>query len=235
MNKLFASLILTVLCCNSSFTQSKHQLGFVFGPNYFSLRGSDFLDETKSNFGISYGVSYEFILNNRLSIVTGLSFEQKQIDYNSKSEYYYVSEVGQILPLEYSFETKNKYQYFTLPLLLKYNFGKKNLFFINGGLFISSSGKYHKSSKITSEILYNYPINVEKNNFPFADDMSGVDYGISLGVGKSFRLNSKTKLSVELRDNFGLVNIIQDFNQSGENNTIKTNTLNLITQLSFDL
>lgn len=236
MKKLFVIIIITVFYCSLSFSQSNHRLGFVFGPNHFSLRGSNFLDEAKSDFGYFVGVSYEYKLDENLSLVTGMTFEQKRINHSSQFKYAFVNEQGEFITHDYSVETKNKYYYFSLPVLLKYNFGKDKLFFVNGGFFIATTGKHKVSRKTTNETLgYSYTPTTGNYNFPFADDIEGFDYGVSFGIGKSFKLNSITNISVELRDNFGLVNIIQDFNESGVKNTIKTNTLSLITQLSFDL
>lgn len=235
MKRFLVVVIFAILSC-TSFAQSNHRLGFVFGPNHFSLRGSDFLDEAKSDYGYFFGFSYEYKFNKNLSLVTGITIEQKRINYNTQFDYDFFNEQGEIVTHDYSVETKNKYQYFSLPLLLKYNFGKDKSFFVNGGLFIATSGKHKKSTKTTNETLgYSYTPTTGNYNFPFADDIEGFDYGVSLGIGKSFKLNSKTNVSVELRDNFGLVNIIQDFDESELKSTMKTNTLILMIQLSYDL
>jgi len=58
MKRFLVVVIFAILSC-TSFAQSNHRLGFVFGPNHFSLRGSDFLDEAKSDYGYFFGFSYE--------------------------------------------------------------------------------------------------------------------------------------------------------------------------------
>lgn len=237
MKRFLVVLIITIFCFNASFGQSNHRLGFVFGPNHFSLRGSDFLDEAKSDYGVFFGFSYEYKFNKHLSLITGITLEQKIINYDSQFSISFFNELEEYETHDYSVETKNKYQYFSLPLLLKYNIGKNNPFFVNGGFFIATTGKNKKSTRITNETIgysYNNPT-TNKYNFVFANDIDGYDYGVSFGIGKSFSLNSKTNFSIELRDNLGLVNAISGINNRGVSGDIKTNTLNLIAHLSFDL
>lgn len=50
---------LVILFNNISFAQSKYTVGIVFGPNYTSFRGSDFVQETKPGFGFQAGISLE--------------------------------------------------------------------------------------------------------------------------------------------------------------------------------
>lgn len=235
MKRFLVVVIIAAFCCTTCFAQSNHRLGFVFGPNHFSLRGSDFLDEAKSEYGVFFGFSYEYKFNKRLSLVTGVTLEQKRINYSSQFSENYFNDQFEMTTHDYSIKTKNKYQYFSLPLLLKYNIGKDKSFFVNGGFFIATTVNNKKSTRITNETTgYSYTP-TENYNFTFAGDIDGFDYGDSFGIGKSFSLNSKTNFSIELRDNLGLVNAISGINNRGVSGDIKTNTLNLIAQLSFDL
>ena len=60
-----------------------------------------------------------------------------------------------------------------------------------------------------------------------------MDGGLVLGFGKVFKLNEKNDLKLELRENFGLVNTsdVEVYNDG----TIKTNSINLILNWSFNL
>lgn len=230
LKRILLASVFIIFLSNLNFAQNKHRLGVIGGPNYFSLTGTD-LENTESQYGYFFGFSYEYKLNDNFSLVTGIALDKKIIDYNSQASYQYVGENGDLLEENFTISTVNKYKYFTVPLLLRYSFGKKKSFFANGGVFIAASGKNKKSTKITYQTLgYNYyaPTHGEYN-FPLADDISGADYGLSFGIGKIFILNDKLNFLIELRNNLGVANNVN----SGA--TIKTNTLNLIAQLSFDL
>ncbi|MDR6967770.1 hypothetical protein J2X31_001782 [Flavobacterium arsenatis] len=133
--------------------------------------------------------------------------------------------------------TVNKYQYFTIPLLLKYNFGKSKSFFSNAGVFFGPRGKDKKTTKITNTTTgYSYEVQSNGNyNFPLEGSISGPDYGFSLGVGKVFKLSSELNLSIELRNNLGLANLVEGINVEEFRGNIKSNTIMLLTEISFDL
>lgn len=236
MKKVLFITFIVIFFCNSSFSQSKSRFGFVAGVNYFSLRG-DVVNDAESANGISYGVSYEYKFHNRLSFVTGLIIEQKNINYHSEFNITYLNSNFELASDDYYYITKNKFQYFTLPILLRFSFLKNNSVFINGGFFISTTGNVEKTTETKNLTQgYSFESNTQdRNNFPFANDIEGFDYGVSFGLGKSFDINKKSKISLELRNNLGLVNLIDNINKYGNTGNIKTNTISLILNWSFNL
>ncbi|MEO7976359.1 porin family protein [Flavobacterium sp.] len=221
---------------NINYAQSKYNLGLVLGPNYTSFRGSDFLQSTKPDIGFLGGVFIQYQLNNTLSIISGLNFDQKEIENETDYPITYMDEsTGIILHEVINAKTNNKFQYFSLSLVLKYNIGKNKSFYLNGGPYISFLQKHKKKSKFFNRdggtIIYgsNY-----QYNFPLADNVSG-DYGVSFGIGKTFGIDMKNKISIELRDNLGLKNTIEHIQIYDQSGVIKTNTLNLIANWSFNL
>lgn len=236
MKKIFLIIFATTLLYNTSYAQSKYSLGLVLGPNYTSLRGSDFLQSTKPAVGFLGGVSLEYKMNKTLSISTGFNFEQKVIKNETDYTITYMDEsTGMIRNEVINAKTNNKYQYFSFPLLLKCSIGKSKSFYLNGGPYISFLQKHKKDYKFVNRnggsIIYGSDY---KYNFSLADEVSG-DYGVSLGIGKTFEIDVKNKISIELRDNLGLKNTIENIKVYGESGVIKTNSLNLIANWSFNL
>jgi hypothetical protein len=237
MKRILFLIIFLVLSCNESFSQSKNRLGFVFGLNHFSVRGSSFLDEADSDNGNLIGLTYEYKFNKNFSLVTGLLMQQKKLGYNDAYTFEFFDNDGFYTFNDYTIKTTNNYQFYQIPLLIRYNFGKNNSFFVNGGFFWAFTGSISRRTKITN-VTEDYSYNVStdyNNNFLFADRVGGIDSGITFGLGKSFMLAQKVNLSIELRDDLGLQNSISGLNTNGISGTIKTNTLSLLFQLSFDL
>lgn len=236
MKNFFLVLFFLVFGYNDSFAQKNNRLGLVFGVNHFSVRGSSFLDKVDAKNGYLIGLNYEYKFHKKLSVVSGISFEQKNLEYNSASTSSYMDENLNTIDIDFTTKTSNNFQYYSIPLLLRFNFGKNNSFFVDGGVFWAFTGKISRTTKITN-VTENYSYNVptqDNNNFLFADDINGSDGGISFGLGKSFKLTKVTHLSIELRDNLGLKNAISNISLNGITGTIKTNTINLLCQFSFD-
>jgi hypothetical protein len=236
MKKILLAFFAITLFYNTNYAQSKYNLGLVLGPNYTSLRGSDFLQGTKPGFGYLVGVSIEYVINKTFSISSGCNFEQKVIKNESDFGFNYFDETtGMIVLNNINESTNNKYQYLSFPLFFKYSMGKNKSFYLNGGPFISFLQTHKKESKFVNKsgeaIIYS---SAWKYNFPLADEISG-DYGISLAIGKTFEIDMKNKVSIELRYNLGLKNTIEDIQIYGESGVIKTNSLNLIANWSFNL
>jgi hypothetical protein len=235
MKKVLFTIFFITLFNNVSFAQSKYSLGIIFGPNYTSFRGSDFVQETKPGYGFQAGISLEYSINKSFTLGTGLNLEQKIIHYNTDFTVDYISEFGMFEKDIINAETNNKYKYFSVPLFLKYCFGHNKSYFISGGVFISFLQNYKKESsfenKSGGDILYS---SNSIYNFPLAEDVSG-DYGVSFGFGKSFELNEKNKISIEIRDNLGLQNTVDRTSKYGVSGVIKTNCLNLMAGWAFDL
>ena len=235
MKKILFTIFFVAFFNNLNFAQSKFSLGIIGGPNYTSFRGSDFVQETKPGYGFQVGVSLEYKINKSLTLSTGFNLEQKIVHYNTDFTVDYLNEFGFIERDIINAETNNKYKYFSVPFFLKYSFGQNKSYFVNGGVFISFLQNYKKESSFVNksggDIVYSSD---SIYNFPLAEYVSG-DYGVSFGFGKSFELNEKNKISIEIRDNLGLQNTVDGISNYGVSGVIKTNCLNLIAGWSFDL
>lgn len=239
MKKKIFTFLLIALVNTFGFGQSNYNLGLSLGPNYTSFRGSDsLLEKTNSDFGFSGGVFLEYKINKRFAVSSGLNFESKSIIYKANfSDFYLNEQTYEYVNENWNIKTTNKYKYFTVPLLFKYSFGNTKTFFVKGGGFISFLQNHKKKTRAVNDrgqVFENYSSNSSDNNFPLADKVEG-DYGISFGFGKKFQLDKHNAISVELRDNLGLHNVLDGIMSYGQSGVIKTNTLNLIASWSFNL
>ncbi|GEL11496.1 Outer membrane protein beta-barrel domain-containing protein [Flavobacterium glycines] len=235
MKKALLTVFLVVVFNVVGLAQSNYSVGVNFGSNYTSFRGSDILDHTDSGFGYLAGLFVEYRINKNFSINSGLNLEQKSIKYETDYTIsYFDNQTFEYFVEDINVKTINKYKYLTIPLLVKYSFGKSKSFFVNGGGFISfwqsHKQKSHFVNKNGGSIVYS-PSGI---NFPLANDVSS-DYGVSLGLGKIFELDNRNTILIELRDNLGLCNTIDGTFNQGVSGGIKTNSLSLITSWSFNL
>ena len=99
--------------------------------------------------------------------------------------------------------------------------GKKDDFYVNGGLFLG----YLLNSKLSSKN--------SDNDTDTTDMNKKIDAGLVFGFGKVFQLNDKNNLKLEIRENLGMLNT-SDFDVYNDG-TIKTNSLNLILNWNFNL
>ena len=104
---------------------------------------------------------------------------------------------------------------------MKYKFGTNNSFFINGGPFLS----YLLKSELTN--------NYDDTSSDQTDNFKTLDYGLTFGFGKTFKLKNNNELSIEIRENLGLSEI-NDVTVV-DNGFVKTNSINLICNYSFNL
>ncbi|WP_291110509.1 porin family protein [Flavobacterium sp. UBA6195] len=197
--------------------QDKIKFGVNGGLNYASLRGNDLAEDLAP--GISYlvGVSAEFFLKENLSISANLNYENKTAKDNGNV--YLIDEYG--FPTMIKSDSKSIYNYLVLPVYVNYYFGKKDDFYVNGGLFLG----YLLNSKFSSKN--------SDNDTDTTDMNKKIDAGLVFGFGKVFQLNDKNNLKLEIRENLGMLNT-SDFDVYNDG-TIKTNSLNLILNWNFNL
>ena len=206
-------LIIGILLSTTIFAQDNIKIGINAGATYSKFRGNEIIENTDSKFDFLFGVSVEKNLKEDLSIKTNLNYERKSFSNERIVFDEDGSRIGQT-------EIITTFNYLSLPVLIKYNFGVTRQFFINGGPY------------------FGFLLNTKSKTEGFPDDDSTylnkkIDVGISLGIGKKIQLNNMNDLSIELRNNLGLINIsdVEVF----QDGTIKTNSLNLILTWNFQI
>jgi hypothetical protein len=215
MKKTILTLTLTLLISIQLFSQNdnkKLRLGINVGINTFDLKQNNVFDRYDGLIGYNFGISAEYLINEKLSLLSGINYDRKNMIWKN------VSSVDPNFG-SFSAEDKMKFSYINIPISVRYYIGKKNTFFVNTGGF------------------YNYSLNIENETtvketgeditlFEHENVIKKYDYGISLGIGFRFDLNDKNHFSLELRNELGLANI-SDFSNSSLTD-LKTNTIKLI-------
>ncbi|TCI84496.1 porin family protein [Tenacibaculum sp. M341] len=212
--KIAKLLFISILFFNKINAQKRITFGVHGGLNYSSLREKEAFPDSEnlknSEFSFITGISSNYYFSNNLSLKVELNYESKKDSRNIPSS------IQQNFFSYKNSKTITNASFITLPILLKYEFGNsKNPFFINGGTFLGYLIKLEDT----------FP---DETTADFTDRMTNFDFGVSLGVGKKFSMDTKNNLIIEIRDNLGLTSISKFV-------SYKTNSLNLIIGWEFTL
>ena len=218
MKKTVYALLVSIFFISNNFAQSKLKLGVNGGLTYSSFRGNPQIETLEAGFEFLVGVSFEYQLKERLSLVSNINYDRKTATDNP---YIQIIENPEDPSFYGKVKIKFRNQYLSLPILLKYKFGTNNSFFINGGPFLS----YLLKSELTN--------NYDDTSSDQTDNFKTLDYGLTFGFGKTFKLKNNNELSIEIRENLGLSEI-NDVTVV-DNGFVKTNSINLICNYSFNL
>jgi hypothetical protein len=173
--------------------------------------------------GYSVGVSGEFILNNKLSLITNISYERKGLKTQNKVWYYdptidyddckCTTSLG-------TYSTNSNLDYLTITIPLRLNLLNQKLL-VEFGPY---SGYLLKAKSTTTQhwngVKYYTTDNIKKD----------FDFGISIGAGYKQKLGDKYTMTFILRDNIGLINI----NDKNKTETV-TKTSSLLLQIGLTL
>lgn len=221
-------LLLLLLAGSATFAQQKPKFGVNLGSTLSNIRASDsdsypdfFFEDTKYDINFLIGISIEVPLSEKFSLVGNVNYERKTFKKSRKLD-------SPTLPIEgdpnfnpdRTADIKQRLEYITIPLNLKYYVGNQKRFFVNAGPY---AGFFLDSNlKIEGNTIK------DNGNSLF----STMDFGINLGVGTNFKINEKSSLNLEIRHNYGLTDIT-----SKEHDFIKlrTNSFNLIANWQFNL
>lgn len=176
--------------------ENKFELGIGGGPGLSFMRtinNQNSNDKSSLILGYTIGIVTQYNFNSRFSICTNFSQERKGDSYETNSASVHNNQSN------YEIQ-KRQFDYFTMPILLRVNFGEKVKNFVNIGPFFSNLNSY--SSKIVSEKDW-------KND---TDLVSKFDKGITFGMGIYIPSSNQFSFIIELRNNFGIENIKHDYN-----------------------
>jgi len=210
---LLCTLSLSAFCQANLF-----DVGVEGGFNVSSLRGSEIFDDHTSAIGYSGGLSFQYNFKKIFSLRTGGYFERK-----GSSFYYEVrSASGGKLGTA---DGKEKFDYLTVPVLVRATFGNKLAYFFNAGPYFGFLLKQ-------VEHIDGYHDSPETND-DHTDFYKGTETGLSVGLGLAYVLKEKFALSFEARNNLGLTNTSAVEIYDG--GSIKTNALNFLLGFSYKL
>ncbi len=186
-----------------SFAQSHlYEIGSEGGPSLVSLRGYPF--NNKKTIGYSGGIFFQKNISKIVSFRTGAYYEQKGSSY-------------EIIPYIFQgnhIQGNTKIDYLTIPFLCRATFGEKLKYFVDAGLYYGFLLKQNETS--TSQINLN---SIKFRNY---------DFGILGGVGILYSIKQKFALSLEVRNNRGLVNI-------SRYKTVKSDAINFLIGFNYNL
>jgi hypothetical protein len=225
MKKSLLLLFVVMLTTSHTFAQHRKKFGVNTGLTYSAFRGMDVPGvDYGYETGLVVGFSYEYYLNENLSVKANLFYDKKSSKGSAKT----VSQEFQdpaFTQADIAF--KFNYYYLTLPVLLKYDFKNCHGLFVNGGPFLGYLLDSEFVGKATDGIQtasYTESTTYYNNHF---------DAGLTLGVGMAFKIESKNYIVVEIRDNLGLAQTNK--NNTFDGNTVRSNSFNLIVGWSVDL
>jgi hypothetical protein len=203
--------------------QSSTSIGINAGSTLSWLRGNDIAKQNDPAVNFLVGVSLELPVSNNLAFFTSLNYERKSVSRNipfSSLGMGNVPDPNDPAFRQGGFDVRYTLSYLTVPINIRYYIGSGKKFYINGGPYAGFI--LGDSAKIEGR-------KAEDEN----GDYKSVEFGINAGLGFRVLSSSKHNLDIELRDNLGLTNIYDG--PVVDNGTVKTNTLNLIANWSFNL
>lgn len=161
--------------------------------------------------GYSGGIAFQHNWGKGIALRTNIAYERKggegEFEFTDK----YGASIGKGI-------VNLNFDYLTIPVLLRFTFGKRVKYFINGGSYIGYLIKQTFVFKGTN-------IDYESNN---TASYNSLDAGISLGTGLQYPMNEKWFLSSEIRGNMGL------FSTTPFGDT-KVNSVNLLLGIAYRL
>jgi len=200
----------------SIFAQNnKFDVGIEGGPSLISLRGNVALDNQTATVGFLGGVFCQYNISKMFSLRTGLAYEQK----GTTSPTFVNDNLGNVLGQT---DVRSQFNYLTMPILLRATTGQKIKYFINMGPYFGYLIN-QRIETVDSEFTRGFT-----NNTFFYQRQ---DVGISSGLGVIFPIKSKFAISVEARNNLGLVNISTTPVVGA--GTIKTNATNFLFGITY--
>ncbi|WP_300662769.1 porin family protein [Fluviicola sp.] len=178
---------------------SKHEIGIHGGASLSHFNGYHASKlYNRPNSGFYYGIGYQWNTKGHFSLRTEFNSERKgAIDQANNSP---------------SSRTILDLDYFTLPILSQFHFGKKVQYFFQFGPYIS----------YLSQVSKTYP---KSDFYNYSQIFMRYEAGATFGTGVSAYLSSHFKLLVEFRYNQGLTYLYYHSKHSSSNSNIRNFSL----------
>ena len=169
--------------------QATWSAGIEGGPGLSLIYGSDNVyGHSKPAFSGAAGISGEYGFAPRFSAKAGLHYERISTITDNPSPL--LSPGGQL---------KYNLDYLSLPLLVKWTTGRKLLFFVNAGPCVSL---------LLQQTLWYLPESGSKQKVANETEAyHRVNLAVTAGAGIALPVGKRFLVSLELRDNFGVLNI----------------------------
>jgi hypothetical protein len=191
--KKYITLILLTFISLGLFGQDKINVGIEGGGGFRYFRGNSIVDKENSILGYSGGLIFQYNFSKIFSFKTGITYDRKGWGQNVTI----TNNSGMFL---YKTIAKLNYDYLIVPLLVKASFGNKIKYFVNVGPYIGYG--VNNNFFISGE-----GFRPDENGDNKFDQTLKYDLGISSGLGIQYPINDKIRISIEIRNNYGMLNI----------------------------
>lgn len=219
LNSIIILLFLSINLFSQESENSKFKYGINLGGNLFELKQNYVFERYNGRLNYSLGFSIEYKIHQNLSLLSNINYDRKTMVWEHR-----ISSVSNGGFGSYTIEDEIRFSYINIPVFLKYNIGKSKKLGVNLGGFYNHALNIENEAKV---IESESPIN-EVGDESFTQQSEQIiddyDYGILFGVSYQFALTEKNHFTLELRNEFGLV----DISQIPVFSKIKTNTLKLM-------
>lgn len=188
-------LILIVINLQAQFRllKSINEVEILAGPSLVSLSGKFWEEGQVNKVGFSTGFGLDFKISRTFSFSPKILFELKGAGRVNETLYYdsltSTYKAGKI-------ESSTDFYFFSLPLLVRYKFGQKIRFYIEGGGYLS----YLVKQQYKSHSLFNGK-KVEINGI---DDWERCDFGWSIKASMCKDISSNKSLALSVLNSSGL-------------------------------
>jgi hypothetical protein len=212
MNHILKTLTLIFIFAGNVLHAQKNRfdVGIEGGPNlsFFIQKGTAYSGNRTPNIFASSGIIFQYNCKKVFSFRTGLSYQQKG---------YQTAVYGQE-----NAKSTSRFDYLTLPFLVRATFGKKVHFFLNVGPYIGFL--IGKTDRLAIESYE--PIGNEK------EDYRPRDFGFAGGLGIAVPIKKHWMISLEARNYSGILDI---HIHPGVNGYVLTNTTDLNLGVAYRL
>jgi len=176
------------------------KLGLTGGINTMFLNKKSPLYQVDSPvIGYNVGASFEKRFSERVSLVLNVNYQKTS--YNSEIVNYFRYLTTGNSAAYPNLKNEIVFEYLNIPLLLRFYINyDKQLFIDAGGYYnhLITAKEFNKQTAIRG---------------PFSDDSNQIYYsedaGFVLGLGYNFEVDDTNNFAIVLRDNYGLLNIVQ--------------------------
>lgn len=213
---LFLAIITFCFQKNTLAQQHKFEAGIEGGAGITSMWGNELVTRYNDpTLGFSGGIALQYNFPKIFSIRTIFSYDRK----GSMSKGTFIDAQGNSLG---NYTIYSHFNYLTLPILLRANFGKKIKYFFNAGPYLGRLS--NQSSRLVAEQLPGV-------TYGGISNYTRYDIGLTAGAGIYIPIKKAFALSFELRDNLGLYNISK-WPVYG-NATLNTHSANLLLGIAY--
>jgi len=213
----FSGILLLNIIFSSASLYAQYAVGIKGGVNFCNYGGRYITSNYEDKITVPLGVLVQFQTNSWFSVQSELNFDPKGANYSlvKTSESFYTEEYK---------DFEESLNYLTIPVLAKFDIGKKYRVFGYTGIYLS----YLLSANIQGTYIRtnNFdPLDEEitKVARDYKSDIDNFDFGAVLGMGADFSITGQIAAFIDGRFNWGWANVAQQGQGNVFNNTWSIN------------